>query len=80
MKYRQSKPSVVALIPPRCSQALGREGKAVHRNKGTGSPGIAGGRVTLQRYKSVLPHFCHQCRGSFLDHKVVRKRIEHAFH
>lgn len=70
MKY--STPSVVALIPPHC-----REGKDVDWNKGTGSPGIAGGRVTLQRYESALPHFCHQRRGSFLDNKVVRRRMEH---
>lgn len=69
MKYRQSNPSVVALIPPHCSQALGRGGKDVDWNKGTGSLGIAGGGVTLQRYQSALPHFCHQCRGSFLDDK-----------
>lgn len=80
MKYRQSNPSVVALIPPHCSQALGREGKDVDWNKCTGRPRIAGGGVTLQRYESALPHFHHQCRGSsFLDNKVVRKRMEHNF-
>lgn len=79
MNYRQSKASVVALVPLHCSQTLGREGKDVDWNKGTGSPGVAGGGVTLQRYESALPHFHHQCRGSFLDNKVVRKTIEHAF-
>lgn len=71
MKY--SNLSVVALIPSHC-----REGKDVDWNKGTGSPGIAGGGVTLQRYESALPHFCHRCRGSFfLDNKVFRRRMEH---
>lgn len=79
MKYQQSNPFVVALIPPHFSQALGREGKDVGRNKGTGSPGIAGGRVTLQRYESALLHFHRHCRGSFLDNKVVRKRVECTF-
>lgn len=79
MKYRQSNHSVVALIPPHCSQALGREGIHVDWNKHTGSPGIAGGGVTLQRYESALPHFHHQCTGSFLDNRVIRKRIEHTF-
>lgn len=51
---RQPNPSVVGLTPPHHSQALGREGKDTGRNKGTGSPGTAGGEG--QHYKGTNPH------------------------
>lgn len=79
MKYRQSNPSVVALIPPHCSQALGRGARMWTGIKVQAALVLAGGGVTLQRYQSALPHFRYQYRRSFLDNKVVRKRMEHTF-
>lgn len=74
---RQLSSSVVVLTPHHC-QALGR-GQRWGWNKGTDSPGTAGRGAALQRYESVLSDCPHECRGSSLDKKVIRKRINAPF-
>lgn len=52
--FQTAKPLCGGADPPHHSQALGREGKDAGRNKGTGSPGTAGGEE--QHYKGTNPH------------------------